>query len=141
MPRIHQPFCHGHVEPDRVEYILPRSCGRELYWCPTCHPLQENSREGRYINKLVGLTVGNIILHPGSRINFQFSGLSNAFGTCGVNMPKRYVRQQAVNIRTRENGAEKISSTHSTETIVIFSCVFIFSVTLWIVYVLCLQQG
>lgn len=55
-------------------------------------------------------------------------------------MPNRYVRQQAVDIRTRENGAYEISSTHSTETRIMFSCVLPFSITLGVVDVLCLQQ-
>ena len=49
------------------------------------------------MNTLADLTIGNVVLHPGSWIDLQFSGLGKTFRICRWDAPKRYVRPQAIN--------------------------------------------
>jgi len=60
------------------------------------------------IDTLADLTIGNVVLHPGSRIDLQFSGLSKTFRICHWDVPKRYVRPQAINIEISGDVAEEL---------------------------------
>ena len=64
-PRIHQPSGRWRAEPDRAECILQGSCGRGLCLYPIHRPLQL-IRERRNTDTLTDLTIGNVVLHPGS---------------------------------------------------------------------------
>jgi hypothetical protein len=78
MPRIRQPFGHWRAGPDHAECILPKSYGRGLYLYPIRRPLQLMC-ERWGTGGLVGLTVGNVVLHPSSWIDLQFPGLGKTF--------------------------------------------------------------
>ena len=105
-PHIHQPSGRWRAEPDHAECTLQGSCGRGLYSYPIRHSLQP-TYEIWNIDTLVDLTIGNVILHPGSRIDLQFSGLSKKFRISRWDVPKRYVHPQAINTGISGDVAEE----------------------------------
>lgn len=81
------------------------------------------------------LTIGDIVLHPSSWIDLQFSGLRKG-SELAEDISKRHIRPRAIRTGINESGAEKLgSATHSTEPIIVFSWIVTLSVALGIVYV------
>ena len=88
----------------------------------------------------MGLTICNVVLHPSSWINLQFSGLGGMFSIRRWDTPKCYVRLQAINTGSVEMEPDNLGVTHPTEPPIVLSRVFALSVTLGIVYVFGLLQ-